>query len=180
MNHEALKALKSDDRLKLKSLYDQYRSEFIGFGKKYDLDEDSLADVYQEAFLALRKRAMKGKLDNVNSSMKTYLFAIGKYKCFDTLKEKGRSVTYESHLHMAGETFPDIEIDETPSLSKEQLLLRKHFKELGKKCQQVLTLFYYRGLSINEIVEQTDYQNENVVKAHKSRCLKTLRESINR
>jgi predicted DNA-binding protein YlxM (UPF0122 family) len=57
-------------------------------------------------------------------------------------------------------------------------LLRAHFKKLGKKCQEVLTLFYSRGLSIDEIVEHSDYTDGSVVRSQKSRCLKTLKDMI--
>ncbi len=179
MDNQAVEDLRSDDRLKLKALYNQYRAEFLGFGKRYKLDQEALADVYQEAFLALRKQAIKGRLDSVNSSMKTYLFGIGKYKIFDALKEKNRNVQLEPDLHLAGEEIGEIELEHSPPLTQEQFLLRKYFKELGEKCRQVLTLFYYRGLSIKEIAEIAGYDNTNVVKAHKSRCLKTLKLKIN-
>lgn len=179
MDKEAVKDLKSDDRLKIKALYNRYRAEFLGFGKRYNLNQDALADVYQEAFLALRKHAISGRLDSVQSSMKTYLFGIGKYKIFDVLKEKNHNVPFEANLHIVGEEVEEIEIDEGPPLTQEQFLLRKYFKELGEKCRQVLTLFYYRGLSIIEIAEQAGYDNANVVKAHKSRCLKSLKQKIN-
>lgn len=67
---------------------------------------------------------------------------------------------------------------ESPDLTREQRLLKEHFKGLGAKCQELLTLFYYRGYTIQEIMEKGDYNSENVVKAAKSRCMKTLKERI--
>lgn len=179
MDKDALADLKSDDRLKLKALYNKYRVSFLGFGKKYRMDADDLADIYQEAFLALRKKAFQGSLDTVTSSMKTYLFGIGKFMIFDALKLKKRSIPLEPNLHQAGEDFEEIAVAHKAALTAEQLLLRKHFKELGDKCREMLTLFYYRGLSIKEIVLEAGYENENTVKATKSRCLKMLRDKIN-
>ncbi|HMB63075.1 MAG TPA: RNA polymerase sigma factor [Eudoraea sp.] len=179
MDQHTLNELISDDRLKLKALYNKYRAEFLGFGKRYGLDKEVLADVYQEAFLALRKRGISGKLNTIKSSMKTYLFGIGKYMIYDALKEKNRKVPYEANLHIAGEEMEEITLEPASELTPRQELLRKYFKELGEKCRQVLTLFYYRGLSIKEIALKAGYENENVVKAHKSRCLRMLREKIN-
>lgn len=173
-----MRELQSNDRLAIKALYQRYRSEFIGFGKRYGLDEHDLADVYQEAFLALRKRALQGKLDAVESSLKTYLFGIGKHKIYDTLKRKGKTQPYESRLHVVDTDIPEIEIGAVEPLTERQVMLRKHLKKLGDKCREVLTLFYYRGLNIEEIVTLAGYRNANVVKAHKSRCLKTLREMM--
>ena len=179
MDKNDVQDLQSEDRLKLKAIYNQYRAEFLGFGRRYNLDQDALSDVYQEAFLALRKRALHGKLDEVQSSIKTYLFGIGKFKIYDALKKKQLEVPYESKLHSVGEEIQWIEIDKEPPLTEKQTLLRKYLKELGEKCRQVLTMYYYRGLNIKEIAEQAGYGNENVVKAQKSRCLKTLRQLCN-
>jgi len=115
----------------------------------------------------------------VNSSMKTYLFGIGKFMIFDSLKEKKRTTSYEPQLHLVDDQIEAISLNPTDALSEEQILLRKYFKQLGEKCKQVLTLFYYRGLSIKEIVQEAGYKDENTAKATKSRCLKMLREMIN-
>ena len=179
MDKNALKDLQSTDRLKLKALYNRYRDEFLNFGRRYNLDKDDLSDVYQEAFLALRKRAVQGKLDAIDSSMKTYLFGIGKYKIFDMIKARKREVSYESQLHVVGDEVIEVEIDNEPQLTEKQVVLQKYLKQLGEKCRQVLTMFYYRGLSIKEIAEHAGYQSENVVKAQKSRCLKSLRQLCN-
>lgn len=178
MDQNKIKNLRSDDRLKLKELYNQYRIEFLNFGKQFNLDQDTLVDVYQEAFLALRKRAIQGKLDTVKSSMKTYLFGICKFKIYDVLKKRKLHVPFRNDLIIAGEENPEIELDNEQPLTDRQILLRKFLKELGEKCRQVLTLYYYRGLSIKEIAEQAGYNNANVVKAQKSRCLKTLKQLI--
>lgn len=178
MDKETIADLKSDDRLKLKALYNEYRASFLGFGKGFRLDEDALSDVYQEAFLALRKKAINGKLNEVKCSMKTYLFGIGKFMIYDTLKEKKIKRPYQSHMHLATEDFPEIELENTQALTEEQQLLRRYFKRLGEKCRSLLTFYYYRGLSIKEIVVMGAYKDENSVKSSKSRCVKQLREMI--
>src|SRR5690606_36626853 len=78
------------------------------------------------------------------------------------------------------EELVDVNIElEQEELTIEQVLLKKHFSTLGKKCQELLTLFYYRGYTIKDIIETSDYTSENVVKSAKSRCMKTLKERIN-
>ncbi|MFP2997841.1 sigma-70 family RNA polymerase sigma factor [Spongiivirga sp. MCCC 1A20706] len=178
MDKKEVAILRSDDRLGIKAIYNAHRDAFLNFGKRYSLDQDQLADIYQEAFLALRKHAISGRLDVVKSGLKTYLFGIGKYLIYDLLKKENKHTEYDSNLHSNTDDYEEIRISETPELTKEQLLLRTYFKELGKKCRQVLTFFYYRGLSIEEIVEQGGYENANTVKAQKSRCLKTLKQLI--
>lgn len=179
MEENHIKALKTGDPLEVSKLYNSQREAFLNFGKKYGLSYDDLCDIYQEAFMALRKHALNDKLSSVNSSLKTYLFGIGKFMIFDLLKEKKRTTTYEPSkigIHDAIEII-STEINEE-ELSHEQGLLKIYFKKLGKKCQEVLTLFYSRGLSIDEIVEHSGYTDGSVVRSQKSRCLKTLKDMI--
>ncbi len=174
---EDLLILKKGPNQALEKIYTAYRSSFLQYAKKYGLDDDSLIDVYQDAFIALREHAINGKLDHIKSSVKTYLFSIGKYKIYDLLKKQKTTLSYENNKDFLNSS-ELIDVFEEPKLTTEQRLLRKHFKQLGKRCQEVLTLFYYRGLTIEEIAENQGYENKNVVKSQKSRCLKSLKEFI--
>ena len=178
MDTEQIEYLKSDDRLKIKSLYDMYRDSFMNFGRTYGAGQDLLSDVYQEAFLALRKRAIQGKLDHVKGDLKSYLYGIGKFMLIDELKKESRTVRMDHPLRIVEEDVEEITVETSAELTEEQKLLYQFFQKLGKKCQRVLTLFYYRGLTIEEIVAQTAYGNANTVKAQKSRCLRSLKQMI--
>ena len=163
----------------IEELYTSHRDAFLNFGKQYGLDYDDLVDIYQEAFIALRNHALSGKLATVKSSLKTYLFGIGKFMIYDLLKAKNKTVSLNTDVLSAYTNIDPIELEiEHDELTIEQQILRTHFKKLGKKCKEVLTLFYSRGLTIDEIVEFTDYTNGSVVRSQKSRCLKTLKEMI--
>lgn len=175
MDKTLINAFRTNDAPVLKAFYHSSRSVFLNFGKKYGLDEADLLDVFQESFIAFRRLALNGKLDDVSSSAQTYLFGIGRKKMYDRLKEKKRSVPFDPNLIKEDSEEPMI-VEDAPELNPRQLKMQKHFKSLGQKCREVLTLFYYRGLTIEEITTIADYSNPNVVKAHKSRCLKTLRK----
>ena len=179
MDKKHIKSLIHSRPKELSHLYNNHREIFLNFGKKYGLDYDDLVDVYQEAFIALRKHAINGKLDTVNSSLRTYLFGICKFMIFDLLKKKNKTTTLDTSILSKDEqiTLIDSEIG-TEELTIEQQLLRTHFKNLGKKCKEMLTLFYSRGLSIDEIVECTNYISNSVVRSQKSRCIKTLKNMI--
>ena len=178
MDPKSIADLRSEDRLKLKKLYETFRDQFFGFARRYQLDDSDLSDIYQEAFLALRKHAMSDRLEKVNCSMKTYLFQIGKHMIYDLFKYRGRNVAYEASLHIEGEETVEVEIDETDSLSPAQRALRKHFKALDEKCRELLTLYYYRGLTLEEIAPMAGLRNANVVKVQKHRCLQKLKVNM--
>lgn len=179
MEKQHINAFINGGSKEITQLYNSYRGMFMSFGKKYGLNDDDLSDIYQEAFIALRKNAISGKLDTVKSTLKTYLFGIGKYMIYDRLKEKKHIVSYESTIHIVHDEIETISIEtEEEELSLEQRLLHTYFKKLGKKCQLLLTLFYSRGLTNDEIVTCTGYSDSSVVRSQKSRCIKTLREMI--
>ena len=177
MDPKSIADLVSEDRLKLKKLYEDFRDQFFGFGRRYQLDDSDLSDIYQEAFLALRKHALSGRLEKVNCSMKTYLFQIGKHMIYDLFKYKGRNLPYEANLHIAGEEEIEVDIQQGDALSSQQRELRIRFKNLDEKCRKLLTLYYYRGLTLEEIAPVAGLRNANVVKVQKHRCLEKLRVS---
>jgi len=170
--------LRCGSRLQIKELYHRNRLAFINFGSSYGLDETDLIDIYQEAFIVLRSYALNGKLFKVKSSLKTYLFGIGKFMIYDRLKELNRTIKFNPQLHIADDIQEIPAYFEESELTPEQKRLRIQFMALGKKCQELLTLFYSRGLSIDEIVEFSDYSSNSVVRSQKSRCLKNLRDLI--
>ncbi|MFC4097652.1 RNA polymerase sigma factor [Euzebyella saccharophila] len=164
----------------LKKIYEDNRAKFLNFARRYQLPNDDVIDIYQDAYIIFYNNIMSGKLESLNSSISTYLISIGKHLIFDRMRKNKKSVsgTYDlSRVGDADEQVNSFELN-APVLSHEQRLLQQHFKSLGEKCQQLLTLFYYRGFTIQEIMDSENYNSENVVKAAKSRCMKTLKDKI--
>ena len=50
--------------------------------------------------------------------------------------------------------------------------------ELGETCRKILLLFYYENRSMKEILDATEYENEQVVRNKKYKCLKQLEQMI--
>ncbi|EGV44083.1 sigma-70 family RNA polymerase sigma factor [Bizionia argentinensis JUB59] len=174
--------LKEGSDLLFKRIYEDNRDKFINFARKYRLSEDDTIDVYQDAYIIFYNNVMQGKVEVFTSSISTYLFSIGKYLIFDKMKKNNKTINPDFDLSLIRErdTLVDASFDlDQDELTTEQVLLKKHFSTLGKKCQELLTLFYYRGYTIKDIILASDYTSENVVKSAKSRCMKTLKERIN-
>lgn len=178
MEQHYVDALKTNDEALIKTLYNDYRTAFLGFSKKYNIAEADALDIYQEAFLAIRKHAISGKLYEVNSSFKTYLFGIGKHLIYKKLKDYSTTTTYNIQLHKAEIDFEEIQLEDEKEPTAQQEILRHYFKQLGKSCQQMLTLSFFRGLTNDEIAILEGYDSEAVVRSQKSRCLKTLKDLI--
>ena len=175
MNNEpSLTQLKTGDATAYQLIYEGYRDAFIAFAAKYDIDQDSILDIYQDSMLTLYENVMKGKVKDFSSSIKTYLFSIGKFKLYEQLRAHKKVVLVDNFFDQE----EMIEVT-TTELTEQQLLLKKHFQKLGERCRNILELFYLQDLKIKEIMTVANYENENTVKAQKSRCLKQLKKMIN-
>jgi DNA-directed RNA polymerase specialized sigma subunit len=50
--------------------------------------------------------------------------------------------------------------------------------DLGESCKKILELFYYESLSMKEIVSHMHYENEQVVRNKKYKCLQQLTDKM--
>lgn len=169
-----LSLLKKGDNQTIQNIYNTYRTGFLLFAKRYEIDDDQILDVYQDAIIALYENAQKGYLDNLSSSLKTYIYSIGKYMIYDLLKKNNRKSELErvDNINLEWEDYSGIENNE------EIELLKRAVNQLGNRCQKILKLFYYQEYSLDEITSIMNYDNKNVSKSQKSRCLKQLKEII--
>lgn len=180
MNEESLiSRLKNGERDGLKQIYINYKQEFFRFSSRYEMEEEVLEDIYQDAIIVLWEKAQVGKIDNLKCTVKTYLFSIAKYMIYDYLR-KSSKIMYSLDDYVLDNYDKEVteEMRQNGDLSPYQMKLLANFKKLGDKCREILSLFYYRGFTIDEIMENQGYESKNVVKSQKSRCLKSLKELI--
>ncbi|SHI55094.1 RNA polymerase sigma factor [Pseudozobellia thermophila] len=179
-DEQLISQLKNRDRDALKSVYDDYRSEFFKFAHRYQKTGVDLEDIFQDALIALYENAQAGKLDHLKSSVKTYLFSIGKFMLFKRFRDTKEIITDEAYIFDQKEKAVIEDVYHDPGPDEYQKRLVSNFKKLGEKCREILELFYLKGLKIEEIMTVQGYENKNVVKSQKSRCLKSLKDLIKR
>ena len=76
---DLLQKLKNGDTGALDRFYIAHRMEFVKWADKtYGLGSSEAIDIYQDSFIILYENIMNGKLINLESSLKTYMFAVGK------------------------------------------------------------------------------------------------------
>jgi len=163
--------LRSDDKAALEGVYNSYRKEFLYYCARYPIDKTAILDIYQDAIIAMHQNFVMSQVVLTSSSIKTYLFGIGKNKLYKKLKEQNRVLLIENEVSDAYESI-DIE-SQLPT--ENQVALAKNIAKISESCQIILKLFYYRGLTIEEIVDMTNYKDGNTVRSQKSRCLKQLK-----
>ncbi|MFD2588891.1 RNA polymerase sigma factor [Croceitalea marina] len=163
--------LRAGDKKTLEELYLTHKDSFIVFFKSRANASIDIEDLFQDSIIALFQSFVLKKTELKKSTVKTYLFAIGKNK----LAQKFNGPVLVDEKEDVIETH--YEIDDN-GLSTEQKMLIKSFKLLGNKCKELIKMYYYRGLTNKEIVMLTSYKDENTVKSYRSRCLKQLKNSI--
>ena len=175
-SQQLLSRIQEEGMPALEEVYRIYRTDFLKFALRYGLSESDCLDTYHDVMISFYENVKEGKLTTLTSSLKTYLFSIGKYSLLNQLKSKKRTTSTET-------IYPEIEIAadqylEKIELTHRQQIIEKAFEQLGKKCRELLTLFYYHGYSIKNIKNTMDYNTDNTVKATKSRCMKSLKSIL--
>ena len=167
-----IEQLKQKNLKTLDKVYLMHKEEFYLFAGKFSISGDDILDVYQDTVISFYENVQNGKLNTLTSSLKSYLFAIGKFKIYRQMEKSKLVVNDELIVHSSQET----ETFEVEVSTKRQKALKEAFGSLGSKCKKVLELYYYEGLTLDEIQEFLGYSSKEVLKSQKSRCLKQLRE----
>lgn len=170
-----IELLKKGDQKVISTIYMEYRTGFKLFANAYPLESTVVLDIYQDAVVALCENAKKGLLDNLQCSLKTYLFSIGKFMIFKQLKSKSQ-VEFHENID------PDVPVvweahDEEQAQEKIQNM-KQALDKIGEPCKTILSLFYFEEKKLDEILEIMDYKNKDVLKSQKSRCLNKLKEML--
>ncbi|CAL2077304.1 sigma-70 family RNA polymerase sigma factor [Tenacibaculum sp. 190524A05c] len=166
--------LRNGNKDSLKQVYVSYRADFLKYAFTYKISEEDALDIYHDTIIAFNKSFTRNKLVLEKSSLKTYLFGIGKNKIYNHFK-KAKKVVLVKDQEEDGYESVSVE-DNEPTV--EQLALSKALEKISKSCRTLLRLFYYRNLDIEEILKLTDYKDANTISSHKSRCMKKLKELV--
>jgi len=133
-------------------------------------------DVFQEVVMAFIDLVKKDKFRG-ESTVKTFLYSLNRHTWLNELKRRGRALAREEKYEKGQER---IELDASHLISDREgkVEVIQLVGQLGDICKKILLLFYYENLSISEILDTLDYQNEQVVRNKKYKCLKELEQMI--
>jgi RNA polymerase sigma factor (sigma-70 family) len=154
------------------SLYQQYAESTSSFIIGYGGSRQDGEDVFQETVVSFIDTIKKGKYRS-EASIKTFLVSIAKNIWFNELKKRERSGHREKQFE-SGRDQNENDISHTMSDHEKRQQLRELVYKLGEPCRKILMLFYYENLSMKEIVDYLPYENEQVVRNKKYKCLQQL------
>ncbi|MFK7906899.1 MAG: RNA polymerase sigma factor [Chitinophagales bacterium] len=167
---------KAGKREAVNVLYEEFRPSFVNWMlRKYNCNEEEGIDVFQDSVMVLYKNAKAGKLDDLRSQLKTYLFGIGR-NVFLIRMRRQKATTSDAPL----EFMESSEIGAEGNLQSmdRKKMIAELLKKMQHPCQRILYLFFYRQYSIEAIQKNLNYKSEEVVRTQKKRCIKALQKQM--
>jgi len=101
-DQDLLDRLKQDDLTALDEVYISYKETFLLFGRTFSAPDEDITDIYQDTMISLYENVKNGKLETLTSSLKTYLFAIGRFKIYKQM-ERNKKICFEEQIIYSSE-----------------------------------------------------------------------------
>jgi len=166
--------IKSGKRDALDKLYTTYRTEFLKWMQhSFSCQEDDALDIFQDSIIVVYEHIKSGKLEVLSSSLKTYLFAVGRRVFLNKNKsKKPKTNNIEDYVHLEGA------LDTNKELNDRQKIMLALLNKLREPCRSIIYLFYYKRYSLEAITETMNYSSTDVVKTQKVRCMKMFKKIV--
>jgi RNA polymerase sigma factor (sigma-70 family) len=155
--------------------YEQERSPFRLYFLKYTKqDPEAIRSLYQDALVVLHRKISRGKLvAPLRSSLRTYLFGIGKMLCRKQWQQQ--TPHWEDDIPEIGEA-PSVETQHEQQDAAE--LVRRLLDQLEAGCREILTLVYLRGYAMEAVMKTLGLPSVGAARKRKFDCLQRIRQLI--
>ena len=175
---ELVEAIREKDLLEqaILQLYQEHaeitRSFIMGKGGTAQ-DAD---DIFQETVVSFIDSVEKEKFRQ-ESGIRTFMISISKNIWYNEIRRRQRAGNREKLFELDREPEEPVvsEMIQERELKKQ---LSQMLQDLGESCRKILELFYYENLSMKEIVSHLHYENEQVVRNKKYKCLQQLTDKM--
>ena len=169
--------------------YNKVRPMFVNTlrSRFCELDYDTIEDLYQETFLAVYENLRAGKVRE-NTSWKSYIIGIGIKQASKLLRHRTESIYEYDNSEADGELqisrvvekILSERVEEEPIYQniEAQNLLGEELSFTPEPCNKIIRLFYYDGMSMEDIATAVNFRNATTAKSKKSQCMKSLTERI--
>lgn len=188
--------LQAHDKRVEEQFYRSAKQYFMTHFKDIFFDEDRKQEIFQDAVLRLwteiedgRIRAAGARLERrqasglwqpMTASLTTFLMAIA--------RNSYREVVRSNREQPCGNIFDITPADGTPLPQDDSAddeaddirIIDECIQEMPPRCLEILTLFYYEGRSLDEIMTLRGGKNESKtgLKTAKYKCMQTLKQRV--
>ena len=161
-------------------LYEHYFEDAATEIKLRGGSDDDAADMFQEAVLILIEKIKTGKFRQ-ESSIKTFLVGIARNLwLFEKRTRERRSSREMLYTISEGSDIntEDLDIGERIFSKSNTDVIQTLFKQVGEVCSKILIGFYYENSSMKNLLQRFHFDNEQVLRKRKSRCMKKLKKLL--
>ena len=148
-------------------LVNLYKDLVFSLAIKMTKNREEAEEVSQDTFIKAYKNLSKFKGD---AKFSTWLYKITYHACLDRFKKNANLYKTDSidnnviHIQSVDDTLQGIERKERAAIMEECLM------QLPEEERTILWFFYYKELSLKEIIEITNFSEANIkVKLHRAR-----------
>ena len=123
------------------------------------------------------------KFDPTKGSFRALIFTIARNQCIDFIRHRGRNQTIFEPYDEDPPQDQDIHPKPPPSVSENNLdkqivlwIIEKCIKNLNKREAEIVELYYYHGLTLEEVAQTFGYKSPNWTKKQLKRIQALLKE----
>lgn len=183
------KAMNEFYHLATRYFKNSYRSVFTRMDLMEDIFQQSFVKLWTEIetrkiFVGENEELFRydrnGNIRKLTCSLNTFLIDIAKNDYRSWLRNDRLTLEddFESFAHME-EVKSVVWGDESAETLREQIV-NSCVLELPPRCKEILTMFYYQGMTLDEIIIARDEKNisKNGLKTGKYKCMKSLKAKV--
>lgn len=194
---EVVEGLQRRDRKMEEWFYDTACKYYDAHFNEIFFDKDKKQEIFQTAFLKLWTEIENGKIRNIEGhvcrqqrngayasmtcSLTTFLitFAKNEYRELVRSNHLDTEINILDSTRMTDEVLTTFDIDEDADAKKDRIV-DDCIQALSPSCVEILTLFYYEGKNLDEILLLRSDKNSSKdgLKTAKNKCMTTLRSKV--
>ena len=169
--------IRKNENAALRQLYSLYKTECIGWlTSKGNVQLEDAKEIFQTSVVILYDNVISGKLEQLNSNVKTYLIGICKNKAYELYRAQKKTRVTDQFPTMRSYIMEGV--SEKVELEERIDAMTLALNTLGDPCRLLLQLFYYKKKSMEEITGLMAYKNASTTKNLKYKCIKRLQASM--
>jgi RNA polymerase sigma factor (sigma-70 family) len=160
----------------IRQLYRSYFDMAWGFVRQNSGNQQDAEDIFQEVVIRFIELVQKQKFRG-ETSVNNFLYSITRHIWLNELKRRGRAQRRELKYDREADKGEEGQ-DNWLAEQEIRTQLMRLIEELGEACKKILVAFYYEGRPMREILGMMDYQNEQVLRNKKYKCMVQLEERL--
>ncbi|MEM7370042.1 MAG: sigma-70 family RNA polymerase sigma factor [Bacteroidota bacterium] len=169
----------SDSEQYFREQYLTYARRFISWARKRypSCPGEEIEDACQEAYMVVYQHWIEGK---VAKNFQAFLFAVGKNILRDKLKRVIRAPIQMEFKQEEEHLLEEIDEGTAEQYNQDHQasVVESLLAQIGSPCNEVLRMSFFADYAVESIASAMGYESERVASARKSKCLRQLRNLL--